>query len=69
MMTIHKISMLTGKAHKMDLPVTQEQFEKFLAGTMVQDAFPHLSPAQREFILSGITPEEWDEQLGPEDED
>jgi hypothetical protein len=27
---------------------------------MIQDAFPHLTPSQREFILTGISPEEWD---------
>jgi hypothetical protein len=28
---------------------------------LLQDAFPRLSPSDREFIKSGITDEEWDE--------
>lgn len=32
-----------------------------LAGTMlIQDLFPYLSDDDREFLLTGITPEEWD---------
>lgn len=42
----------------------------FAAGVSVQDAFPHLSPPEREFILSGITPEEWQaEVIGAREED
>jgi hypothetical protein len=26
---------------------------------MVQDAFPHLSADEREFLMSGATPAEW----------
>ena len=43
----------------MSLDVTQEQFERYQAGELVQNAFPHLSFDEREFIISGITPEEW----------
>src|SRR5271155_5601700 len=31
----------------------------FSAGTAIQDFFPHLTPAQREFIITGTTAEEW----------
>lgn len=30
------------------------------AGAMIQDAFPDLSADDREFLMTGITPEEWD---------
>lgn len=30
-----------------------------MKGRFIQDAFPMLSPGEREFIQSGITPEEW----------
>ena len=32
----------------------------------IQDAFPHLSVDDREFILSGVTVEEWDNVFGKE---
>ena len=58
-MKITRHSIITGKLHTMDLPVTEEQYARWKAGTLVQDVFPDLTPDQREFILSGITPEEW----------
>jgi hypothetical protein len=30
-------------------------------GAMIQDALPFLNADQREFLLSGLTPEMWDE--------
>jgi hypothetical protein len=37
-------------------------------GEMVQDIFPDLSAGEREFILNGITPTEWDTAFGMESE-
>ena len=34
----------------------------------IQNAAPHLSDADREFLMTGITVEEWDEAF-PDDED
>lgn len=31
------------------------------SGTVIQRAMPHLSADEREFIMTGITPSEWDE--------
>ena len=33
-----------------------------------QDAFPELTPDQQEFLISGTTPEEWDELFGVDGE-
>jgi hypothetical protein len=33
----------------------------------VQDAFPQLDADQREFLISGITPEEWDATFGDDE--
>jgi len=30
---------------------------------MIQNAFPHLSAEEREFLLSGVTPAEWEEKI------
>jgi hypothetical protein len=38
-------------------------------GAKVQDAFPTLSPALREQIITGTHPACWDEIFGDEDED
>ncbi len=66
-MQITRTSMF-GKTHTKDLPVTQEQLDAYKAGALLQDAFPDLSADDREFIKTGITPEEWAAQF-PEDDD
>jgi 7,8-dihydro-6-hydroxymethylpterin-pyrophosphokinase len=59
-MKITKISSLTGAEHTMDIDVTFEQLWKIDNRTdLVQRIVPHLSPAEREFLLTGITNEEW----------
>ena len=64
-MLIMRISPLTGEVNEMELDITPaglELYEEF--GVLLQDAFPNLTPAQREFIKSGITPEEWYDFFG-----
>lgn len=59
-MEITRISEFSGLSHTLDLDITAEQMKKFKDGMPVQKAFPHLDADQREFILTGITPEEWE---------
>jgi len=64
-MIIMRISMLSGEVNEMDLDITPAQLESYeLFGVLLQDAFPNLSPAEREFIKTGITPEEWYDTFG-----
>jgi len=35
-------------------------YDKWLAGGLIQDCLPYLTAAEREFLLSGMTPQEWD---------
>ena len=61
-MLITKISSLTGAEHTMDIDVTLEQLWRIENRTdLVQRIVPHLPPAEREFLLTGITGEEWEE--------
>lgn len=60
-MLIEKVSPITGKVHKLELPVTEEKIAQWKSsGTTIQDAFPELTPDEREFLLTGITSDEWD---------
>ena len=60
-MIVKKHNFLTGMEVEMDLPVTQEQLDRYEYGDeLAQDVFPELSPEYREFIISGIKPDEWD---------
>lgn len=56
--------MISGTTLMKEIDVTQEQLDEYyLRGKLLQDAFPHLSPADREFIKTGITDEEWKEHI------
>jgi len=63
-MRITKVSSISGKTHVRDIPVTQDQFSRRFGGAPIQVAMSNLSPGEREFIKTGITPEEWEELLG-----
>jgi hypothetical protein len=58
-MNITRKSIITGKVHTLDLPVTEAQIALYKAGALAQNIFPDLDADGREFIISGITPEEW----------
>ena len=63
-MIVTRRNSLSGKIHSMDLPITFEQIAAWKAGGLVQDVFPDLDPVDREFIINGITPEDWEYRFG-----
>ena len=67
-MIIDRQSPRTGKVNSMDLDITLEQLQAYKDGALIQVAFPHLTPAEREFIQTGYTQEDWDTMFPPEDE-
>jgi hypothetical protein len=68
-MLVKKVSMLTGKLHEMELPITVEEIQRWKDGTVALRVWPHLTPAQREFIITGSIQEEWDTLKDGEDID
>ena len=72
-MQITRKSPLTGVTTTLDLPVTQEQLDELaLPGPrrrLLQDIFPALAPAEREFIKTGYTDADWQKMFPPEEED
>jgi hypothetical protein len=63
-MKITKTSIWSKKTRTMDLDITEAQIEKWENGELIQNAFPNLNNDEREFLLTGMTPEEWDAALG-----
>ena len=59
-MLIIRTSPFSVNTNSMEIEVTQEQLSSWENGTLIQNAMPHLSADEREFIMTGITPEEWD---------
>jgi hypothetical protein len=65
-MIVKRQSIVSGKVYQMDLDITQQQLDDFANDKLglIQEAFPHLSVDEREFIISGIHPVEWRELFG-----
>ena len=59
-MQITRTSRLTGKTSVMDLNLTQAELDAWVDGMLIQDVMPQLSAEEREFLMTGITPAEWD---------
>ena len=61
-MLVTQHSILTGKLNTMELDITADNYNRYKFGKEnVQNVFPHLLPEEREFIKTGITPQEWDQ--------
>jgi len=60
-MLVGKKSQLSGKSHEMEIDVSEKQITLWMEGALIQDVMANLSPDEREFIMTGITPAEWDE--------
>ena len=41
--------------------------QQWFRGALIQDVFPKATPEEREFIVSGLTPEVWDKIFGEEE--
>ena len=59
-------SKISGESSTLDLPITQDQIDRWIAGELIQDVMPELSASDREFLISGSTDKEWDDAF-PED--
>ena len=64
-MKITKKSSLSGVEHTLDIDITEEQFQRvemrFFTKELIQNIIPNVSLGEREFLMTGITQEEWDE--------
>lgn len=74
-MKISKVSQFSGNLNTREIDVDPgiygiwNEHGSYLGQRFVQDIFPHLSADDREFLMTGVTPEEWDEAFPPEEED
>lgn len=69
---VTRVSQLSREEHTMQFPAAMKaRINDWLAAKnppFAQDAFPDLDADHREFLMTGITPEEWDAAMGPEPE-
>ena len=66
-MKITKVSRFSGIERTKDLDITEEQLKLWKSGMLIQDAMPNLSPDDREFLITGVTSDEWDAFIGGSD--
>lgn len=68
-MKITRQSPFTGQTHTMDIDVTEAQMQEFASPNrrLIQQIFPNLSADEREFIKTGLMPEEWANEFPAED--
>ena len=68
-MLVTRKSQLTGEVHTMDIPCTEFQLWAWEhGGWKIQKAMPDVSTELREFVISGITPEEWEKAFGTDED-
>jgi hypothetical protein len=55
---------MDGMERTKEMSTSAQEFfvgwQDYLHGALIQDAFPQLNASEREFILTGLTDEEWD---------
>lgn len=66
-MKIIRKSQFSGITRTKELNVTEEQLLLYQRGMLIQNAMPYLTTDEREFIITGITQEEW-ETMFPKEE-
>ena len=70
-MLVERKSLISGKKHTREIDAPPTKILNYLSGRdtrYVQDIFPELSSDDREFMMTGITPKEWDEAFPPDEE-
>lgn len=67
-MIIKRISPFSSNINAMDIDITEEQYEAWAQGKLIQDVMPNITADEREFILTGILKDEWNKLFGEENE-
>ena len=69
-MLITRISQISNTHNSMELDITYDQLDRVnnrhLSKELIQDIVPNLSKEEREFLITGITPKEWNELFNPQ---
>jgi hypothetical protein len=64
---VTKQSPLSKVWHTVVLVMTENQYSNWQGGELIQNALAHLTAEEREFLMTGITPDEWNEAFGEEE--
>ena len=65
-MLITRTSPVTKITVTLDIDITEEQMFQWLHGTVIQEAMSNISADEREFIKTGLHPDDWEYLMGEE---
>ena len=57
---------MTGKITAMDINISEDQMKRHADGALIQNVAPRLTSDEREFIITGMTQDDWEEMFGAE---
>ena len=66
-MKIKRRSPVSGKIRTKELDITPQQLQSWQEGALIQVAMPSLNQEEREFVITGIVEDEWDDLFGTEE--
>jgi hypothetical protein len=67
-MKVSRLSMFSGEINEMEIPITPQELVLIENRKVtIQQIAPTLTPEQREFLMTGVTPEEWNGGLPSEE--
>lgn len=62
-------SILSGIERTLVVPgLTEAAVARWKSGELIQNSMPDIDPEWREFVMTGITPDEWNNLIGEEGE-
>ena len=64
-MEITRTNIFSGEVNALEVPITQEQFDRWQSGELIQNVMPELDIELREFLISGFLPGGFDKSFGP----
>lgn len=55
---------VTGKLYEVTVP--RSRYDEWRAGALIQNVLPHHTPDEREFLITKLTPDEFEQLFGEE---
>ena len=68
-MLIERQSPYNQVINRLEIDITEEQLQEWKDGALIQDVMPDITEDEREFILTGMTAEDWLAIFGPEEQE
>ena len=58
-----------GAMNTREIDITPEQLSAYESGALIQNVMSHISESDREFLMTGMSDEDWDRIFGQDDAD